>query len=956
MATFCSLPCSLIISLLFLTIASTGCDTAIDRKPSFVAAERPGPAAPRAVPGLSSPGGRLGKGAMAERELMRFRDPVTGRIPVGAGAAEHRFVANLIGRTPQSLARPAGSNLEIDAWESIGPAWEGGRTRAFAVDVHGRYLVAGSVSGGIFRQANHGDSLWRKTGSPANNQNVAALVQDVREGYTHIWYYATGELRGGPGRGPLRNSMGGGVYRSVDSGETWTLLPSTLPDGPADFDSPFEMAWRLRMDPTAEGPGTLYLAALGGIMRSDDGGESWRMVLGTDQGSMALYTDVVVTGQGVAYAAVGRTAFNGTGATAGATDQGIWRSEDGVEWTEITPEGFPGGADRMVLATAPSDSSILYLFAVTPGVGTHGHSLWRYRDEQGGGVWEDRSGNLPDDPQTDASWGNDLKTYTGFCMAIDVHPEDPDVVYLGGTNLYRSDNGFASPDETVRIGGYRTDYLGWAFRPYAAWYPGHHADQHGVVFWPGSSSVAFSITDGGVHLTPDALADTLEWFWWGHNYNSVQFRSVALDPLTPNDPIIVGGTQDNHFMTRVSEDEGFFALYAGDGANGVVDRATGSIYASNIDGKLWRVTLDDDGDVDSAGYIVPAGAPPFFGMFPFLLDPADTRRLYIGIDNTIWRNSDVTAIPITTSEFEPVSTNWTRLDQTRLQSLDDSDLITAIGITATPEDRLYFGRAGGRVHRLDAASTERAEASEITGIDFPRLGYVSCIAVDPRDGDRAIVVFSNYNVQSLFLTEDGGSSWVPVGGNLEENPDGTGNGPATIWLEIAYRGDEVLYLLGTTSGLFTTTELDGRETFWRASGGETIGRILVEQIDYRESDGLVVVATHGNGIYRSRLTSSVRSGRDVAGMNGALEIRSVGPQPLHERGTVLYHVPRSMIGAELRFELHSITGRRVRTMSAGTGSEGENRMELQREGLSSGLYILRIVGREMSDGVVIRVE
>lgn len=861
------------LALSLLTLIGCGRDTGpTERSPAVaerLATERDIPRpeiAARSLPGMATPGSAKDRAAMAEWELARFRDPATGRIPPSMRSRELLFVDRTIERFSDrrfpAAARPASSTIDLGQWQALGPDYNGGRTRSLVISIDGNYFLSGAVSGGLFRMQDVVDSVWVKRSDPGANQNVTAIAQDIREGYQQNWYYATGELRGGPGRGPLRNSMGGGVYRSTDSGRSWSPLQATIPNGPAQFDSPFEMAWRLVVDHTADGPGTIYLAGFGGIMRSDDGGESWQIVLGTENGARSLYTDIAITSDGILYAAIGNLSFDGSRVAADVVDRGIWRSTDGVNWTSITPPGLPSSAERTVIATAPSDSSILYVLAVTRGLGTHGHQFWRYRHLSGdgtgaGGEWEDRTENLPDDPTTDRSWGDDFITFTGFCMSVDVHPLDADVVFLGSRNLHRSDDGFATDTATVRAGGYRTDEYEWGFDPIAAWYLGHHPDHHGIAFFPPNPSFAFSFTDGGPHLTADCLADTVDWFWFDDNYLTLQFYSVAIDPRRSGDRTIVGGTQDNNVLLRLDHNEDFWHVYAGDGARSAVDLATNSIYVSNIDGNLWRVNLRDDGRADSAGYVMPAGAPPAVSLFPFRVDPNRGEILYVGIDNTIWRNSNVLEIPLATSYLQPSSINWQRLAGTTRNNPLEDNRITAISPTVTaPTDRLYYGRVSGKVARLDDADEGNPVPVDITGQDFPS-GFVNCIAVDPRDGDRAVVVFSNYNIQSLFLTEDGGDTWSPVGGNLEENPDGTGNGPATIWLEMAYRGDEVIYLLGTSSGLFATTALEGMQTEWQQVSSDLIGRVIIEQIAYRETDGMLVVATHGNGLYESRVVSGV---------------------------------------------------------------------------------------------------
>jgi len=81
-------------------------------------------------------------------------------------------------------------------------------------------------------------------------------------------------------------------------------------------------------------------------------------------------------------------------------------------------------------------------------------------------------------------------------------------------------------------------------------------------------------------------------------------------------------------------------------------------------------------------------------------------------------------------------------------------------------------------------------------------------------------------------------------------------GPSCRWLEILPLEDTKAYVLGTSTGLYYTLELDSMNTEWIPLATEMIGNNVVEMIKYRESDGFLVVATHGNGIFSSHIKNS----------------------------------------------------------------------------------------------------
>lgn len=906
---------------------------------------------------MLAPGTKDDPYAAARYEWMRLHDPRTGQIPFGIRWRELAFSATLPTAESRAFFRSNAAVATLGPLRQLGPNFVGGRTRALGIDISGDYVLVGASSGGVFRMVDFNEP-WVVTTTPNQNENVTCLAQDTRPGKTHIWYYGTGEMRSsGGGGGPLGNTMGSGIYKSVDSGKSWVHLTATQGDGPALFNHPFESAWNVVTNPTAEGDGEVYVAAFGGIMRSDDGGQTWDLVLGASEGNAARHSDVAVTSTGVLYAVLSNQGYNGQSLTLGANDHGIWRSEDGVNWSNITPSDAPNRFDRAVLATAPSDSSVLYVLASTPGTGLHNHQFWKYRWVEGdgtgnGGIWENRSANLPNDPLNDGSITDDYTSLDGWAMSLDVYPTDPDILFMGGTNLYRSNDGFATQENTTRIGGYRTTEYNWQFDPWASGYPGHHPDQHGIGFLPQFPGAAISITDGSVHVTNDALADTVGWAWIDDGYITSQFHSVAIDPFMSGDEMIVGGTQDNNVFVRPVSGSDFTALVSGDGSFAAVDKANRCFYTSTVgpfSPRLYRFTLNSQGNLDSAAGMLPEQAPSneYNFLYPWRLDPANTKVLYLAVGTRLWRNSDVTEVPLRLTVSPTTPVNWTELENTYPGGFGNDGVpwyISAVGVSATPANVVYYGRNNGRVYRLENAGDENAVPVEVTGSNF-YSGSIQCITVDPNNANNVVVVFGNYNIPSLFLTTDGGETWTDVGGNLEENPDGTGDGPACKWLERVEINGQSLYLLGTTTGLYSTPELQGAQTVWVREGVESIGTVPISNIATRNSDGRVVIATFGKGLYETAVTSSVQDNQDQGTDRSTdITLHRNWPDPFMDHTTIRFAIGEHL-GARVpvRLELFDLQGKLVSIVRDEFLEPGEHRARITGDGLTSGVYMARLV-------------
>ena len=95
---------------------------------------------------------------------------------------------------------------------------------------------------------------------------------------------------------------------------------------------------------------------------------------------------------------------------------------------------------------------------------------------------------------------------------------------------------------------------------------------------------------------------------------------------------------------------------------------------------------------------------------------------------------------------------------------------------ANPPQRLYYGTSSGYIYRLDNSHT--SNRSVLIKNNLGTSGYISGISVDPYDGNKVMLSFSNYHVKSIYYSNNGGESWTDVSGNLEEMASGGGSGPS----------------------------------------------------------------------------------------------------------------------------------------------------------------------------------
>lgn len=890
--------------------------------------------------GIKMPSGASEENGKLRREWQRKRlaDPATGEIPAGIQFLERQFAANL----PQSVVERGGNGQ----WMSRGPWNVGGRTRALAMDVtNENRLLAGGISGGMWLSENGGQSWERKT--PLNaHPGCTSISQDTRPGKTNVWYYTSGELFGSSPSAGGAYYLGDGMFKSTDNGNTWAPIGGTDAGSPHSFTTVWQGVWNVVTDPSAPmNTDEVYAATYGAIFRSTNGGTSWTVVRGSASAQpFSYFTDVAVTPSGVVYATL----------SSDGAQKGIWRSTNGTTWVNITPAFMPNEYNRLVMGINPDNENEVYFFGTTPGSGHFTNyigsadwtSLFKYTflggDGSGlGGQWEDRSANLP----STGTEFDQCAAQGGYDLVVKVQP-GTNMVVIGGTNLWRSTDGFATPDNTTKIGGYKVGTT----LPFFELYPNHHPDLHEVVFLPSNPNVMLTGSDGGVHRTENCLAAEVEWSYLNDGYITSQFYSAIIDKKTAGDNTLIGCLQDNgnFFVNAAEQTAPWVQTVNGDGTYGAIG-PNKSFYVLSIQlGKVAKVDLDADGNVLASRRIDPIGPTEDDYLFinPLALDPSDGNILYLPAGNKLYRQNDLSSIALT-GAWDSISQGWTQFPDT----LVGAGQFTAIAVSENaPAHRVYVGSSNNKIYRIDNAHTGTPAFTTLTPpVGTPATAYVNCLAIDPTNADRVVLVYSNYAIYSVFLSEDAGASWKKVGGNLESSVAGTGAGPSLRWVSILPMDNGSLkYFCATSVGLYSADTLrlhaSGQAgTVWSLEGTNEIGSTVVDYVDVRRADGLVVAATHGNGIFAANFgtESANKEPKNAITVN-------VSPNPAQHQA--IFRISGySFDNTQVR--LYDLKGNLVRE-AVFSGESGS----LQVQHLPAGVYVWELRGKSWrKSGKLVRV-
>lgn len=782
-----------------------------------------------------------------------LRDPATDALPDNIRNREIQVARRIPERDDWGVRfRKGGEMLQADdySWESAGPFDIGGRTRALAVDQRDpETIIAGGVSGGIWKSTDGGDS-WEMKTSDLTSLSVTSLAQDPTEPDT--WYYVTGEFVGNSAtdRGFRAPYYGTGVFRSTDNGESWERIPSSE-DTDGEFNSPYDFMSRVIVTPN----GTVFVASNGfGIFRLDEQSDEFELVLG-DPGEHA-YADVVVNSEGDLLAVLSELP---AGEQYLPNEPGVYLSEDdGDNWEDITPDDFPSSHERSYPAFAPSEDGIAYILTYEGSGEAENEDVSFFHLDLSDGTAEDRSENLPDFGEPVGF----VNTQFNYNMTVAVHPEDPELVLVGTINLFRSDDGFASQpsggydDENDAqkdeywVGGYDKDND-------ISKYPDQHPDQHVIFFDPDDADRMWAGHDGGLSVTDDITADEVTWENKNEGYITTQFYTAAI-PDEEGDDRIMGGTQDNGTpFFRHDNGQGEISnptedISTGDG--GYAYFTSSYFYVASQNGRVIRYNQDSDGNIDSPSfaYVSPSSVEDQLFVHPYVVDPNDEGTIYYpGSDGSgnsfIWRNTEADEISNNTNS-EGTTDGWEQLTDTEV---DDGYLISTVTVSRNPADVLVYGASSENgsplIYRLLNARTGSEEPEEINISDAEGGAYVHDIEVSPINADEMLVILSNYNIESVFHTTDGGDSWQSVEGNLAGGQDELGPSVRSATIIPAEEGN--VYFLGTSTGIYSTSELDEENTSWEHEANDTIGHAVVEQINARYSDGTIVAGSHGRGAF-----------------------------------------------------------------------------------------------------------
>lgn len=757
-------------------------------------------------------------------------------------------------------------------WQPVGPLNIGGRITDIEMP-EGSFstIYIGAASGGIFKTKDAGRN-WENI----FNDEATISIGDIAIGKTNtdlIWA-GTGEANASS-----QSFRGNGVYKSMDGGISWSHkgLEFTAYIGRIIIDHNDENKVMV-----ATCGGLFTPDSHRGVYRTKDGGNSWEKVLFISDSTSAIDLVQHPTNPQIWYAAMWERMRGLNYRRSFGPSSGIWKSTDGGDtWAELTG-GLPthSGVGRIGLAISPSSPDRMYAFYDNQS------RVEVYRSNNGGTTWQSTNDAALDGMNSSFGW------YFG---QIRVHPQQPDVFYLMGVDLFYSPDGGNS---YTQLAGYYN-------------MPDIHVDHHAMYIHPVTGRI-YEGNDGGLYMSDD-----VGYTWtWLNNLPITQFYDIEIDYLNPFR--IYGGTQDNNSIrTFTGENDEWEAILGGDGFYSLVDyTASNIIYAESQYGNLYKSTNSGNNMSYIGGYWYNDRVN---WSAPVIMHPTQPTTLYFGTYR-VWKTINGG------NSWQAVSGDLTRGD-------DGSGYHTLTTLAISPVDPavVLAGSDDGRVHISVNGGTQWTNIS--AGLPDRWITRVAC---DPFDVNVIYATCSGFRwdeaLPHVYRSTDLGAHWQPISGNLPALP-------VNAFIADPNRANRLF--VGLDAGIYVTT--DSGENWENLNTG--IGNVPIISMKIHKGENMLVIGTYGLSAYKLYLDElAVEATVQQLNESYSLTIMAAYPVPLSQ-GAVLHFKVGSPQSAKAEIVLLDLQGRIQARMPEVNLKNGINPLQWnisQKAILRPGTYILQV--------------
>lgn len=683
----------------------------------------------------------------------------------------------------------------------------------------------GSASGGIFKSVD-GGFTWDPIFDDKPVHAIGALAIAPSDPAT---------IYAGTGEAFIRSnvSLGDGMYKSTDSGETWTHI-GLKESGRIS---------RIVVHPTD--PNIVYATAVGhayspqktrGVYKTTDGGDTWTQVLFVDENTGASDLVMDPSNPRILFAGMWQLDLKTWKRDSGGPGSGVYMTKDaGKTWTKLT-KGLPTTEiGKIALAMTTADPNRVYALIETgdgfpkDGKPTEHGELWRSDDK--GKSWKMINNNR--------NLGGRQAYYTRCAAA----PDNRDEIY------------FLAAAYSTSIDGGKTT----TSPPFLQ---GPNWDHHEMWIDPTNPDRQIVVGDGGL-----AISHNRGKAWLRKRLPNAQLYHVTTDSEVPynvltnrqDGPSMKGPSRSNvkgfgngipnGMWHDIGGGESGFATPDPENPDIVWSSASGSGplggIVTRLNEKTGQVRQLEVWPEKTTGHAAKDVKYRFQWTFPLLISPHDRKTIYVTSQHVHKTTDDG-------NSWQEVSPDLTLNDKSMQQfsggltgdniNVEYGNVIYAFDESPVQEGVLWAGTNDGLVHvSKDGGANWENVTKNIPGL--PKLGVVRNIDASKWDAGKAYLTIEFHQVGNfkpyVYKTDNYGKSWTKITNGIDD---------AILSYTRCIKEDPTrkgLLYLGTENKLYVSFD-DGLN--WQSMMGN-LPTTPMYWIDIQEDFNDMVIGTYGRGIW-----------------------------------------------------------------------------------------------------------